>query len=127
MARVNQSEYDLLEAVYNNLQASKKAYADYLHNGKIFRYAQELKKYNSRIMELLSSQKSLLSPSLQQDAAALLIHYNVWSKKWSKLAAEMNPQPDDVFVFANDIIFPLQAAKNLEAVYEDITSISRLP
>ena len=99
--------YELLRTVCKNLEASKKAYTDYLVNGKTFRFAQELKKYNTRIMELLSAKQGLLSSSLQQDAATLLAHYTSWIEKWNTLAAEMNPQPDDVFVFVNDITFSL--------------------
>ena len=116
--------YEFLTAVCNTLQASKKAYADYLEDGKTFRYAQELKKYNSLIMELLSAQQGLLSPSLQQDATALLTHYTAWTEKWDTLAAEMNPQPGDVFVFANDITFPKLAAQNIEMAFKNLTPIS---
>ena len=117
--------YELLRTVCKNLEASKKAYTDYLVNGKTFRFAQELKKYNTRIMELLSAKQGLLSSSLQQDAATLLAHYTSWIEKWNTLAAEMNPQPDDVFVFVNDITFPKLAAQNIEMVHKNLTPISR--
>ena len=116
--------YELLRTVCKNLEASKKAYTDYLVNGKTFRFAQELKKYNDWIMELLLSGTNLLSPSLQQDAAVLLVHYTAWTEKWNKLAEDINPQPDDEFVFANDITFPKLAAQNIEMVFKNLTPIS---
>lgn len=120
----NQQVQKLLLNVYNNLEASKKAYSDYLNNGKTFRYAQELKKYNSQVMELLSSGQDILTPSLRQDAAALLNHYAAWTIQWNKLATEINPQPDDVFVFANDITFPKLAAQNIEMACKNLSPVS---
>ena len=115
---------ELLKEIVTTLDASKLAYVDYLGNGKTFAHAQTIKKQNNRIMELLVSQKDLLTPSLQQDAAALMVHYTAWTEKWNTLAAELNPTADDVFIFANDITFPRPAAKNIEAAYEQLTQIS---
>lgn len=114
----------LLKEIVTTLEASKEAYLDYLGNGKTFSHAETIKKHNSRIMELLGSQKKLLSPSLQQDAAALLVHYNAWTEKWDALAAALNPKADDVFIFANNITFPKHAAQNLETAYKQLTHIS---
>lgn len=112
-----EEQQDLLKELYENLQASQAAYQDYLGGGKTFYFAQQLKKYNSRITSLLTSQLQLLAPPLQPDAAALLRHYNAWTAKWEQLAAANNPQPNDVFAFENDITFPRQAARNLEAAH----------
>ncbi|MBL7746176.1 MAG: hypothetical protein JNM19_02005 [Chitinophagaceae bacterium] len=107
----------LLKELLDQLESSKLAYQQYLAGGKTFRFAQELKKYNSAIMLLLQTKGHLLSDALQQDAAALLFHYHAWTTKWEQLAAAIHPQPDDLFVFENDVTFPRQAAGNLEAVY----------
>ncbi len=107
----------LLKELLGQLESSKLAYQQYLAGGKTFRFAQELKKYNSAIMLLLHKKGPLLAEALQPDAAALLFHYHAWTTKWEELAAATNPQPDDVFVFENEVTFPRQAAGNLEAAY----------
>jgi hypothetical protein len=106
---------ELLQELSNNLKASAEAYQAYLAGGKTFRYAQQLKKYNSQITSLILDHSHLLTSTLQDDAAALLVHYKAWTEKWEKLAADINPQPDDIFVFGNDVTFPRQAARNIEA------------
>lgn len=105
----------ILQTIVNNLHASAQAYRQYMAAGKTFRYAQELKKYNSTVIELLTMYQHQFSPALQQDAAALLHHYQAWTSKWEALAAERNFQPDEVFVFENEVSFPKQAQTNLEA------------
>jgi hypothetical protein len=104
----------LLQELCTNLDASALAYRQYLAGGKTFRYAQELKKYNGKITAILVQSITILDIPLQQDAEALLHHYRVWNAKWEQLAAEMNPAPDDVFVFANKVTFPRQSAVNFE-------------
>lgn len=102
------------------LAASAVAYQQYLAGGKTFRYAKELKKYNGQISSLLADAPRYLAISQQEDAAALLHHYSVWTSKWEQLAEAMNPGPDDEFVFANEVTFPRQAARNLEAEYSRV-------
>jgi hypothetical protein len=57
---------------------------------------------------------------LQKDIQFLITHYTEWSLKWEKLAAEKEHQPDDIFVFANDVTFPKQAAQNLEEAFKKL-------
>lgn len=104
----------LLQECCNHLDASALAYQGYLAGGKTFRYAQELKKYNGRIMAILEEASPMLPASLQPDAAAMLHHFRVWTSKWEELAAELNPGPDTVFVFANEVRFPRQSAMRIE-------------
>ncbi|MCX6318230.1 MAG: phytanoyl-CoA dioxygenase family protein [Bacteroidetes bacterium] len=111
----------LLQEIIHTWQASALAYQAYLSGGKTFRYAQRLKKHNTRISDLLLQAKGQLPETLQQDADALLHHYSVWTQKWEQLAAERNPSPEDEFVFANEVTFPRQAAKNIEAEYERLS------
>ncbi len=117
MPATGQPLKELILSVCNTLKASEVSYREYLAGGKTFRYALELKKYNDRITSSLLSQMQLLPRSLQQDAAALLVHYTAWTKKWEELATERNPGPDDEFVFANEITFPRQAAIHFEEAY----------
>ena len=96
------------------------AYHRYLDGGKKFRYAKELKLYNNKALILLIENKSILPEELQKDAQSLINHYTEWSQKWEQLAAEKEHQPDDIFVFANDVTFPRQAAQNLEVAYKKL-------
>jgi hypothetical protein len=84
--------------------------------------AQELKRYNGKALQLLEKNILSLPGDIQEDLQSLMIHYTEWSRKWEQLAEEKQPQPNDVFVFANDITFPKQAAQNIEAFYKDLTS-----
>ena len=93
---------------------------EYLSSGKIFRFAQQLKQCNSKALELLTQHKQLLPSDMQPHATILINHYNIWTEKWRKLAKELNPAPDDEFVFANTVTFPREAARNLETLYEKL-------
>jgi hypothetical protein len=110
-----------LQSLCKNLDASGTAYKNYLAGGKTFAHALELKKYNSTITSLLVSNKHLLNQSQQQDAEALLFHYQAWKIKWEQLAASLKPQPDSVFVFENEITFPRAAAGRFEAACHEIS------
>jgi hypothetical protein len=110
----------LLAEVVKNLKESEKTYKEYISNGKTFRYAKELKKYNNLIIELLSEDKNLLPLVLQQDAEKLLHHYNTWMKKWIELEELMNPDNEDLFAFPNEVTFPREAAKNIESAYQKL-------
>lgn len=96
------------------------SYKEYLSYGKIFRFAQQLKQCNSKALELLAQYKQLLPSDMQPDAAILINHYNIWTEKWENLVKELNPAPDDEFVFANTVTFPREAARNLEMLYEKL-------
>ena len=102
------------------LNQSTLPYRNYLAGGKTFRFAQQLKLHNSKALKLLIENKHLMPEDLQEDIQSLITHYTEWSQKWEKLAAEKEHQPDDVFVFANDVTFPKQAAQNLEAAYKKL-------
>jgi deoxyribodipyrimidine photolyase len=116
---VNQSEF--LEELITILNQSTVAYRQYLEAGKTFQLAQQLKLHNNKALKLLADNKYLLSGNLQNDAHSLITHYTEWSEKWEKLAAEKDHSPNDIFVFANDVTFPREAAQNLEAAYKNST------
>lgn len=113
---------ELITALHDSIEASGIAYRNYISGGKTFRFAQELKKHNDRITRLINENNQLLSPSLKKDAAELLHHYDVWTEKWIQLAKVMNPAPDDIFVFANEVTFPKQAAVHIEEEYKKLKS-----
>ncbi|MBK9464539.1 MAG: hypothetical protein IPN56_07070 [Chitinophagaceae bacterium] len=111
---------EFFESLITIFNKSTLAYHQYLDAGKTFHHAQQLKLYNSNALKLLIENQQLLPEELQKDAQSLITHYTEWSQKWENLAAEKEHQPDDVFVFANDVTFPRQAAQNLEAAYQKL-------
>jgi hypothetical protein len=107
----------VLEDVYENLQLSRQAYMAYLENGKTYRYAKLLMKYNTAICEQLVAGEDILPAELTPAAKALLEHYEIWTTKWLSLERELNPADEDVFVFQNTHTFPREAAVRIEAAY----------
>jgi hypothetical protein len=109
----------IIAEVCENLKKSNKAYNEYLAIGKTFRYAKELKKYNTLIIDLLTKNHLQFPFLLKQDADKLLYHYHTWLKKWNELAEKAKPNDDDFFAFPNEVTFPREAAKNFETAYHD--------
>ena len=109
----------LLESVVMHWQQSAKAYADYMKNGKIFRYAEELKVHNTAVKNLLTSNSAVIPDDFKKDAEAIVEHYEIWTAKWDELKTRLNPGPDDEFVFANDHRFPKAAARRMEEAFID--------
>ncbi|NOT50552.1 MAG: hypothetical protein HOP10_04685 [Chitinophagaceae bacterium] len=110
-----------LEKLIAILDRSAIAYRQYINEGKPFQLAQQLKLHNGNALQWLKENGSLLPIRFQGDIQSLITHYSEWSHKWEKLNAEKEFGPDEVFVFANDITFPKQAAQNLEAFYKEIS------
>lgn len=118
---------ELITSLHESIETSGIAYRNYISGGKTFRFAQELKKHNDRITRLINENNHLLSPSLQADAGGLLHHYNVWTEKWIQLAEAINPGPDDIFVFTNEVTFPKQAAIRIEEEFWKIKALVNPP
>jgi hypothetical protein len=117
MKEINEEKIKLTGELYMNLKRSETAYKEYLQGGKTYMFARILKIYNEKIRELLLEKGWLLSGSLQQDALLLISHYDIWLQKWNDLEKKLAPAPGDEFVFANEFIFPKEAANNLEKEY----------
>jgi hypothetical protein len=105
----------LLQIIVLHWQESAKAYADYMQNGKKFRYAEILKLHNSAVRDLLTENIALIPEDFKADVEQIIEHYAVWSARWDELKLRMIPGPEDEFVFANDHRFPRVAAQRLEA------------
>jgi hypothetical protein len=95
-------------------QRSKITYKEYIDNGNKFIYARILKESNTNIRNNLLKNSFLLSEELQEDALALISHYDIWIEKWSDLYLKnTNLKLDDVFIFQNKHTFPKQSELNL--------------
>lgn len=110
----------LLSDIHFLMEDSLKAYTDYQQNGKTYRYAKELRRCNSSMIDLLTANENILTDELKTAATALTEHYTIWRNKWDELEREISPEPDDVFVFENKHVFPKQAAVLLEKEYQNL-------
>ncbi|MBC7949785.1 MAG: hypothetical protein H7Y42_18015 [Chitinophagaceae bacterium] len=115
---ITMQQLELSGQLYMLFQRSASAYRDYLEGGKTYFFARILRTYNNATRELLLEKGYLLSEELQQDALALITHYDIWMEKWDDLETRMKPAPNDEFVFPNDHVFPKNAASNLEREYQ---------
>lgn len=111
---------EFLETLLFTFEQSIIDYKAYLAAGKTFRYARVLKVNNGKALQLLNENKQQLPDFLQDDAAALIEHYTVWTGKWEELAAALQPGPEDVFVFPNTVTFPRESANRLKSYYESL-------
>ena len=110
-----------LESLFKVLDQSVIDYKAYLSAGKTFRYAQVLKINNGKALTLLIENAAQLPEAQKEDAAAMIEHYTVWTRKWEELAASLQPGAEDVFVFPNTVTFPRESVARLQAFYETLT------
>ena len=108
---------DLLGPLHMHFLVAAQAYADYLAAGKSFLFASSLRRTNASARELLLAHGWRLPESHQGDAAALIRHYDAWLTLWDDHSARLRPQPADPFVFANDVTYPKESQRRLEALY----------
>lgn len=116
----NKEFRSLLESLILHWQRSSQAYADYMENGKKFRYAEILKLHNTAARNLLIDNMAIIPGHFKKDAEAIIEHYTIWSAKWNDLKNKLNPAPEDEFVFENDHRFPKDAARNFEAAFHHL-------
>lgn len=111
----------LLQAVILHWQQSAKAYAEYMENGKKFRYAEKLKWHNSSVTTLLMDNSEIIPAAFKAEVDEIIGHYAIWTAKWDELKGKLDPTPDDEFVFQNDHRFPKAAAQKLEAAFDELS------
>lgn len=116
---MNDALTGFLQSLLLTLDQSVIDYKAYLAAGKTYRFAKILKENNGKGLYLLTTNKHLLPDHLQQDAAALIHHFQVWTAKWEELEAALQPEPDDEFIFPNTVTFPRNAAQRLENWYKE--------
>ena len=117
----NNEFHTLLQSLVLYWDHSAKAYAEYMENGKKFRYAEILKVHNTSAKNLLRDNLTVIPGDLRKDADELIEHYTIWSAKWDDLKSKLNPGADDEFVFENDHRFPRGAAQKLMAALRDLS------
>jgi hypothetical protein len=118
---VNKEFLSLLQSVVLHWQQSAKVYAEYMENGKKFRYAEILKLHNTAVKNLLTDNIAAVPGVFVIEVEALIEHYTIWSAKWDDLRTKLNPAPGDEFVFENDHRFPRSAAQKLETALHDLS------
>src|SRR5689334_21657435 len=117
----NPEFYSVLQSLISHWHQSATAYADYMANGKKFRYAQLLKLHNTAAKNLLVDNIAIIPDQFQKDAAAIIEHDTICSATWDEFKSQLNPAPDDEFVFENDHRFPKAAAQKLETAFRDLS------
>ncbi|HPG11521.1 MAG TPA: hypothetical protein PLU37_08330 [Chitinophagaceae bacterium] len=111
---------NILKQLNEYWQQSAIAYNNYLHNGKTFYYATELRECNGKVMDLLIENRHHFPSEINEDVNALIHHYAAWTAKWEELQQELSPAPDDEFVFENPHRFPKATAAKIEALYNKV-------
>ena len=113
---------DLLGPLHMHFLCARKAYGDYLANGRRFLFALSLRRINLSARGLLLTKGHLLPAELQQEAAALIGHYDVWLTLWMEHRRQTRPGLDDMFAFENAFTYPREAEARLEALYESLSA-----
>jgi len=115
-------ERDLLDEFLGPLHTlfrrSRQAYDGYRAHGQSFLFARIIKECNEAIRDLLLRHAHRLPGPLQDDALALIGHYDVWTVSWNDLRDRINPGLDQAFVFETLVGFPKEAERRLESYYE---------
>ena len=111
---------ELLGPLHMHFRVARGAYRDYLAHGKSFLFASSLRRTNLSARALLLGKGYLLPPDLQEDAAALIAHYDVWLTLWEDLADRLKPAPGEAFVFENSFTYPKEAELRLEELHRKL-------
>jgi hypothetical protein len=108
---------ELLGPLHMHFRSAYAAYRDYLAGGRTFLWANSLKRINGAARALLLSKGYLLPEEMQEDAAALVRHWDVWLTYWDDFAERTRPSLDDPFNFENKVHYPREAEQRLEQLY----------
>jgi hypothetical protein len=111
---------ELLGPLHMHFRCARAAYQDYHARGRTFLWANSLKRINGAARAVLLAKGYLLPAALQDDAAALVRHYDVWLTRWDDFAARTSPALNDPFDFENDVPFPRDAEERLERLYDTL-------
>jgi len=114
---------ELLGPLHMHFRGARAAYQDYLVNGRSFLWANSLRRLNHAARLLLLTKGYLLPRELQDDAIALVRHYDVWLTQWAELAERSRPDLDDIFVFESRVSYPLLAEERLERLYNELRNL----
>lgn len=111
---------ELLGPLHMRFRAAKAAYRSYLEQGRIFLFAQNLKRINLSSRALLLDKGWMLPEAHRAHALDLVAHWDVWLTLWEELAARASPRSSDTFVFENSFTYPREAEEALERLFADL-------
>lgn len=117
--------HDLLGPLHMHFLAARAAYRGYLENGRSFLFARSLRRVNVSARTLLMSRGHLLPRPLQEDAAALIAHYDVWLTLWDAHRKALKPALSDPFVFENSFTYPKEAEDRIEALFAELWGVQQ--
>ncbi|PCK33601.1 hypothetical protein [Pseudoalteromonas piscicida] len=98
----------------------RKTYSSYLENGSTYLYARILKENNENIVNVLSTIYCYCPEDLQEDILELTYHIDIWSSHWWALEKDLNPGPNDVFIFQNPARYPKSSEDNIVSYYRGL-------
>jgi hypothetical protein len=86
-----------------------------------------IRESNIGIRDLVVSNWSLIPPEYQEDAHALLRHYQAWLEEYDRVrpGGVRDPEVPYVFVGPKGFPFPVEAETRFLALYERLTEESR--
>lgn len=113
---------DFLAVVMTQLEKTHVVYKKYIESGKIFLYANILKKINDELRDLLVNKGHLLPVEQSKNALALIHHIDVWSVIWDDAFSLFKPTDLSVFAFKNDVNFPTKEVESLIDFYKTVSS-----
>lgn len=108
---------ELLSPVYIQLKRAETGYRNYQANGKTYLYARIIREANTAIRDLILQKAYLQPEELEKEFMLLLEHIDIWDQKWLALEKELQPHPDQPFIFQNSHTFPREAARQIESLY----------
>ena len=101
-------------------ERGRNTYSKYLECGSTYLYARILKDNNDKIIEVLSKVYSDCPSDIHNDILVLTHHIDAWSSHWCCLENQLNPNPNDEFIFQNTVRYPKDAERNIVTYYEGL-------
>lgn len=89
-----------------------------MSHGKKFSQSENIKTCNESARKLLVRHGAILPDELQNDAQALIEHYDSWISNWKSLQQVQKPNPEDQFIFKTNISFPKNSEMKIMEHYE---------
>lgn len=111
---------ELLGPLHLHFRSARVAYRDYLAHGNSFLWANSLRRINGAARSLLLAKGHLLPDPLQEEAVALVRHYDIWLTLWDDLQRRTAPELDEPLVFENSVTYPKEAEDRLERLYYEV-------
>jgi len=112
-----------LKVLQFHLSRGKRAYHDYMENGKLFKYAIIIKNNNLLIHNMIMREGYLLPSHLEKQLIDIISHIDMWLIYWNDLKGKLTPDLNDEFIFDNDFSFPKKSERALMGFMSDLIKL----